>query len=164
MSKVSFHYRFFQIPAIGDEVLEEELNDFLKKRSVVDVRQEFVPSGSSGNWCFSVRWRDGALAKDAPSKGRAMVDYKEILEPADFACFVRLRELRKELAKKEEVPAYAIFTNEQLAELARARPASPSGLTKIEGIGESRVKKYGTIFLKVLGEEVLPSPAKKASE
>ncbi|MDA9120080.1 HRDC domain-containing protein, partial [Opitutales bacterium] len=60
---------------------------------------------------FSVRWRDGALAKDAPSKGRAMVDYKEILEPADFACFVRLRELRKELAKKEEVPAYAIFTN-----------------------------------------------------
>jgi len=111
VSKVSFHYRFFQIPAIGDEVLEEELNDFLKKRSVVDVRQEFVPSGSSGNWCFSVRWRDGALAKDAPSKGRSMVDYKEILEPADFACFVRLRELRKELAKKEEVPAYAIFTN-----------------------------------------------------
>jgi len=86
------------------------------------------------------------------------------LEPADFACFVRLRELRKELAKKEEVPAYAIFTNEQLAELARARPASPSGLTKIEGIGESRVKKYGTIFLKVLGEEVLPNPAQKASE
>ena len=123
-----------------------------------------MPSGSSGNWCFSVRWRDGALAKDAPSKGRAMGDYKEILEPADFACFVRLRELRKELAKKEEVPAYAIFTNEQLAELARARPASPSGLTKIEGIGESRVKKYGTIFLKVLGEEVLPNPAQKASE
>ncbi|MDG1173281.1 MAG: HRDC domain-containing protein [Opitutales bacterium] len=164
MSKVSFHYRFFQIPAHGDHALEEELNGFLKSHTVVDVSQEFVPSGSSGNWCFSVRWRDGALAKQAVGKARAMVDYREILEPADFACFVRLRELRKELAKKEEVPAYAIFTNEQLAELARARPTSPSGLTKIDGIGESRVKKYGTIFLKVLGEELLPSPAKKSSD
>ena len=154
MSKVSFHYRFFQIPAHGDHALEEELNGFLKSHAVVDVRQEFVSSGSSGNWCFSVRWRDGSLAKQAGGKAKAMVDYKEILEPADFACFVRLRELRKELAKKEEVPAYAIFTNEQLAEIAKSRPSSPSGLTKIEGIGESRAKKYGSEFLQALADFV----------
>jgi superfamily II DNA helicase RecQ len=92
-----------------------------------------------------------------------MLDYKEILEPADFACFVRLRELRKELAKKEEVPAYAIFTNEQLAEIAKSRPSSPSGLTKIEGIGESRAKKYGTEFLKALADSVAVDSTVRAS-
>jgi len=71
VSKVSFHYRFFQIPAQGDQALEEELNEFLKSHAVVDVRQEFVSSGSSGNWCFSVRWRDGSLAKDPQKRAKA---------------------------------------------------------------------------------------------
>ena len=82
-----------------------------------------------------------------------MVDYKEILSPADFVTFARLREVRKELAKAEQVPAYAIFTNEQLAEIAKALPLSANALSKIEGLGENRVEKYGGQFLKVLKDE-----------
>ena len=82
-----------------------------------------------------------------------MVDYKEVLSPEDFVIFARLRETRKELAKTEQVPAYAIFTNEQLAEMARVRPVSKNGLAKIVGVGESRIQKYGTRFLKILKEE-----------
>jgi len=76
-----------------------------------------------------------------------MVDYKEILDPVEFALFVKLRELRKECAKKEEIPAYAIFTNEQLAQMAKARPATVTELAKVEGVGESRIEKYGKAFL-----------------
>ena len=82
-----------------------------------------------------------------------MVDYKEVLSPEDFVIFARLRETRKELAKTEQVPAYAIFTNEQLAEMARIRPVSKNGFSKIVGVGESRIQKYGTQFLKILKEE-----------
>ena len=118
--KVSFKYNFFQIPACGDTFLEEELNSFLESKAVVDLRQEFAQGEGGPHWCFSVRWRDGALTKDAPKRAKALVDYKEILSPADFVTFARLREVRKELAKAEQVPAYAIFTNEQLAEIAKA--------------------------------------------
>jgi hypothetical protein len=49
------------------------------------------------------------------------VDYKEVLNEADFAVFSRLRDLRKVIAEKEAVPAYAIFTNEQLAAMVTGK-------------------------------------------
>ena len=153
MAKVSFNYSFFQISACGDQFLEDELNTFLTNKAVVDVRQEFLKTEGGAQWCFSVRWRDGALTKDAPKRAKALVDYKEILSPADFVTFARLREVRKELAKAEQVPAYAIFTNEQLAEIAKALPLSANALSKIEGLGENRVEKYGGQFLKILKDE-----------
>ena len=153
MGKVSFQYRFFQIPACGDEFLEGELNAFLGSKPVVDVRQEFVEAESGAKWCFCVRWRDGAVAKDGPKRAKVLVDYKETLSPEDFVTFARLRDIRKELAKTEQVPAYAIFTNEQLAAIAKALPVSANALSKIEGVGDNRVEKYGSQFLKVLKEE-----------
>ena len=120
---------------------------------MVDIRQEFAQCEGGSNWCFSVRWRDGSLTKDDPKRAKALVDYKEILPPVDFVTFARLREVRKELAKAEQVPAYAIFTNEQLAEIAKILPVSAHALSKIEGVGESRVEKYGGQFLKVLKDE-----------
>jgi superfamily II DNA helicase RecQ len=153
MGKISFKYNFFQIPACGDTFLEEELNLFLENKAVVDVRQEFVEAEGGAHWCFSIRWRDGSLARDPQKRAKAVVDYKEVLSPEDFVTFARLREFRKDLAKTEQVPAYAIFTNEQLAEIAKALPVSAHALSKIEGVGENRVEKYGTQFLKLLKEE-----------
>ena len=43
------------------------------------------------------------------------IDYKEVLNEVDFAVFARLRDLRKVISDKEAIPAYSIFTNEQLA-------------------------------------------------
>lgn len=82
-----------------------------------------------------------------------MVDYKEVLSTEDFVTFARLREVRKELAKAEQVPAYAIFTNEQMAEIAKILPVSAHALSKIEGVGENRVGKYGWQFLTLLKED-----------
>ena len=76
-----------------------------------------------------------------------MVDYKEVLSTEDFVTFARLREFRKELAKTEQVPAYAIFTNEQLADIAKALPLFAHALSKIEGVGENRVENTEPNFL-----------------
>tara|TARA_Y100000588_G_scaffold43262_1_gene41161 strand:+ start:599 stop:1081 length:483 start_codon:yes stop_codon:yes gene_type:complete len=149
MSNVTHKYRFFRIPACGDADLELELNTFLKKNSVVDVRQEFVSEGGREHWCFSVRAREGASVPGG-RKGVSRVDYKDELEPNDFALFAKLRDLRKEVAKKEEIPAYAVFTNEQLAAMARAKPDSAADLRQVEGVGESRAGKYGEAFLAVV--------------
>jgi superfamily II DNA helicase RecQ len=50
------------------------------------------------------------------------------------------------------MPAYAVFTNEQLAEIAKARCATLADLGKIEGIGPARVEKYGEAVLTNLRE------------
>ncbi len=71
------------------------------------------------------------------------IDDKAVLDAPTFALFSKLREVRKELAEKENLPAYAVFTNEQLAEVARRRCVIAADLGKIDGIGTARVEKYG---------------------
>ena len=50
--------------------------------------------------------------------GKQRVDYKEVLSPADFALFAKLRDWRKATAEQEGIPVYAVLTNEQLAAIA----------------------------------------------
>lgn len=75
---------------------------------------------------------------------------REILPPQEFVLFAKLRELRKQMAQAESVPVYTIFTNEQLAEMARRRVRTKSDLEGIAGVGDARVSKYGQQFLAAL--------------
>jgi superfamily II DNA helicase RecQ len=50
--------------------------------------------------------------------------------------FAKLRDLRKEISQMDAVPVYAIFTNEQLAQMVETRVTSSAGLGAIDGIGE----------------------------
>ena len=64
--------------------------------------------------------------------------------------FSRLRQLRKDLAQSEAVPVYALFTNEQLAQMVQRRCRTRSDLAQIEGIGESKIEKYAERLLPLL--------------
>ncbi len=65
------------------------------------------------------------------------------LNEADRALYETLRSWRNRLASKEGRPAYVLFTNQQLAEVARGRPKTLAALRAIDGIGDARVKGYG---------------------
>lgn len=60
-----------------------------------------------------------------------------------------LRDWRSQRCKKEGVPPYIIFTNQQLAMIVKKRPQSISELTKIEGIGNGKAQKYGDDVLSI---------------
>ena len=64
--------------------------------------------------------------------------------------FVRLRNLRKEIAEKDSVPSYSIFNNEQLAAMVTGKVDSLASMQTIAGVGEARVSKYGEAFLNEL--------------
>lgn len=87
-------------------------------------------------------------AKAARRVGK--VDYKEVLNADDFAVFARLRELRKQLAERDGVPPYAVFTNEQLAAIVQGRVASAAALKAIDGVGDARVKKHAAPVLAIM--------------
>jgi superfamily II DNA helicase RecQ len=77
--------------------------------------------------------------------------------------FAKLRSLRKALAEKDGVPAYALFTNEQLASMVQRRVKSLKGLEQVPGVGAARVKKYGAQFLEILATQPdgQPAPARE---
>ena len=103
-----------------------------------------------------MEYLEGTPAKhgnQVAGSGKKRVDYKEVLSPEDFAVFVRLREWRKKTAGIEAVPLYTVFTNEQIAEMAKERPRTLAGLGQIQGVGEARIKKYGTDVLAVIDQK-----------
>ena len=52
------------------------------------------------------------------------------------------------------MPAYALCTNEQLAEMVRRPVQSLDSLAGIDGVGQARVEKYGGAFLRILKESL----------
>lgn len=59
-----------------------------------------------------------------------------------------LRELRASLAKDAGIPAYVVFSNATLADMARKKPRTISTFKKVSGVGELKAAWYGTAFLK----------------
>jgi superfamily II DNA helicase RecQ len=112
---------------------------------VASLDKALIQDGSNSYWSFCVGYEDGG--DKAPQTRPGRIDYKEVLDEADFALFARLRSLRKTLAERDGLPAYAVFTNEQLAEMVTKRVASLTDLQAIDGVGEAKSKRYGEVFL-----------------
>lgn len=144
-------YRFFTIPTLAPEQAQEELNRFCSGHRIASVEKQFVANGDRSFWtiCVSYIEQDNKL----PAAGKGKVDYREVLDEKDFAVFVKLRTLRKTISEQEGVPAYALFTNEQLATMVRKRVATFTDLGAIDGVGKARLEKYGKAFLSVLSNE-----------
>jgi ATP-dependent DNA helicase RecQ len=71
---------------------------------------------------------------------RGDFDFDEIL-------FERLRELRKKLADERDVPAYIVFGDTSLREMARYYPGNVTELSGISGVGEKKLNEFGDTFL-----------------
>jgi ATP-dependent DNA helicase RecQ len=68
----------------------------------------------------------------------------------DNTLFQKLREWRSERASKDSVPAFTVFWDRTLAELARVRPGSMTELAGVFGMGAAKVRKYGAELLAVI--------------
>ncbi len=69
----------------------------------------------------------------------------------------RLKAWRLETAKGDAIPAYRVFPDTTLYELARRRPASPPELLAVSGIGPAKVDAYGEAILAVIAESQPPT-------
>jgi ATP-dependent DNA helicase RecQ len=65
----------------------------------------------------------------------------------DKALFERLRGLRRKLADERNVPAYVIFSDVSLREMAKNYPRTGAEFRQIQGVGEQKLKRFGDAFL-----------------
>ena len=61
--------------------------------------------------------------------------------------FEALRDLRNELSQKQNIPAYLIFTNASLTDMAARQPDTMEEFLQVSGVGEYKAKRYGKVFL-----------------
>lgn len=76
----------------------------------------------------------------------------ERLSIADTELFEALREKRAELAREAGVPAYVIFSNATLMDMAKKKPTKMSQFRKVSGVGELKANWYGKEFIRVIKE------------
>jgi superfamily II DNA helicase RecQ len=81
------------------------------------------------------------------SRDTSVADEMPTLSGADEALLARLRDLRRTISREEQVPAYVVFPDRTLAEIAVRRPADVSAMGKIRGVGPVKLERYGERFL-----------------
>jgi len=74
------------------------------------------------------------------------------LSTEEQAIFDKLRWWRVETARKHNVPAYVIFHDATMREIAKAKPASLDDLRGVTGVGEKKLETYGTEIISLIQE------------
>jgi ATP-dependent DNA helicase RecQ len=94
-----------------------------------------------GEASFQLVWPD-------PAAGRKEVALRD--HGHDGQLYSMLRDLRTNMAKREEVPPYVIFSNKTLEALARYQPVNAEEALHVPGIGVAKVQRYAEPFIEAI--------------
>ncbi len=134
--------RAFTLRYFGDPAARERCGgcDNCLDEHVV-VRDRKASPRTSGRKSVGRASKPGALASD---------DESLVLSARDEAVLVKLRSLRLAIARDERLPAYVIFADRALREMAVKRPRTLQALAHVHGVGPVKLERYGERFLDVL--------------
>ncbi len=86
----------------------------------------------------------GARNRDRDEHSRAMAN------DVDPELFEKLRQTRRHLAEERGVPAYVVFSDATLLEMAARRPKTSGELSQVSGVGPTKLSRYGEEFLRTI--------------
>ncbi len=114
---------------------------------------EITPAGREilrGNESFEFREIREETKKAKKSRTNKT---SEPLSSQEDRLLTRLKALRLELARERKVPAYVVFPDATLIEMAQERPADLDALADINGVGPKKLSEYGEVFLAEIESE-----------
>lgn len=94
----------------------------------------------------------GAAGKGSRRDRRAAA--AAIVGEGDTVLLDSLKALRTRLARSQNVPAYVVFSDRTLAELATHRPTTLGAMREIHGIGDAKLERFGAAFLDVVRSHI----------
>ena len=134
---VAYGYLTVDHDGYGAFVLTEASKPVLKGEQTVTLRRYVKPTRT----------------RQASSRTGERADPTAGLGPRERARWERLRAWRTDTAKRDGVPAYVIFHDATLAEIARSAPETVEGLRQIPGIGARKLERFGGELLEVVAAD-----------
>ena len=103
------------------------------------------------------------LRRDTITKGRNGPRVRTLVSEEDAPLLSALKAKRRAFAEAQGVPAYIIFNDKTLIEMAEKRPATLDEFARISGVGAKKLENYGKGFLGVINgaEADVPHPARR---
>jgi ATP-dependent DNA helicase RecQ len=86
-------------------------------------------------------------SRSRTTQGDSEAGTEVVLDGAATRLFAALKSLRSSIAREEKVPAYVVFSDRTLAELAARKPRSTASMLDVRGVGQMKLDKYGERFL-----------------
>ena len=105
-------------------------------------------NGSSAGAGTGVTSRTDSSSKSAASDGPALGSYAP--DDENETLFQKLRELRLSIARENSLPPYMVFNDRTLRDMARLRPITDAQFLAINGVGDSKLAKYGKRFMEAI--------------
>ncbi len=127
-------YPILELTAASKQILKGEKQFYLK--------QDIITASS-------------AMKKDSKERSKKKSKMPAgVTSETSKQLYEQLTALRKKIADEKGVPAYIVFTNASLSEMATLMPRNKEDMLEIKGVGEKKYETYGEIFLKAILETV----------
>ena len=113
---------------------------------------------------FSKGWRRPAWRNRSRGRRKKEIEKKrrsrraEDWENVDEGLFDALRLLRAKIARDKSVPAYLVFSDKALKDMASKKPRDRVAFVGIFGVGEAKLKEYADAFIEAIGDYRTPPP------
>jgi ATP-dependent DNA helicase RecQ len=117
--------------------LNERSWDVLKRGAKVSLREDPAP-----------------ITKSRSSSSGARSAAAASFDADESQAFESLRQLRSKLAKDQNLPPYVVFHDSALREMVSRRPGSLAEMSRIPGVGQVKLERYGAEFLSVLSQSL----------
>ncbi|MBK1634178.1 DNA helicase RecQ [Rhodovulum adriaticum] len=103
------------------------------------------------------------LRRDTIAAAKSRPAVRALVSDEDAPLLSALKAKRRALAEAARVPAYVIFTDRTLIEMAETRPETMDQMARITGVGATKLERYGAAFLEVITGAAadLPHPARR---
>ncbi|MCI9267231.1 MAG: DNA helicase RecQ [Lawsonibacter sp.] len=132
-----------------------ELMEFLELEGFLRINpahSTLEPAGKARSLLFAGERLSMPLRKDRVREKKPASKGTALPEAGEERLLAALRTLRARLAQAEGVPAYIVFSNATLADMARRAPRTMEAFLEVSGVGRVKAAKYGEAFLRVIQE------------
>jgi superfamily II DNA helicase RecQ len=141
---------------------DEPLQNFLSNKEIIEFHHHFFIHAKTPYLTVIIAYRD--QTPKGTQKHARKPDPRQRLDDFEKETYDALRTWRAARAVQEGIPPYMIANNKQLAHMVRLKAASKSDLSRVSGIGDAKIEKYGEDILQTISRHMKPEPAETPSE
>jgi len=141
---------------------DKPLRDFIADKEVIEFSEHFFIHENTP--CLTILIAYRSLESLKSRRVLRQSDPRLEFDGVEKEAYDALRAWRAAAAKMEGIPPYMIANNKQLARMIRNKPSSREALSKVEGIGEAKIAKYGDQILEILSKHLAGTPAQAAGQ
>ena len=95
-------------------------------------------------------YKELILPSSLPKKQKAKKAVLEKQKPTDPSLLSKLKNLRLQLARKKDVPAFIVFSDRTLIEMTNLKPQNLEEMSYVNGVGKQKLELYGEAFLQII--------------